>query len=68
MAELLRGLTGMGVSRLEPMGDMFDPAYMEAVATQPSDGENTGRVVEVLRAGYRTEGVVLRAAQVVVAA
>jgi molecular chaperone GrpE len=60
-------LRGLGLSRLEPTGETFDPALHEAVQQVPSDEPLDAPVVEsTLRPGYRLGDRVLRPAMVVV--
>jgi len=66
LRQFTRVLAQAGVERLtvEP-GQPFDPMYHEAVEVRPGDvPEET--VIEVVQAGYRHEGAVLRPARVVV--
>jgi molecular chaperone GrpE len=51
-----------GLERLDPQGQPFDPNEHDAVMHEPGDGEP--EVVEVMRAGYRWKGRVLRPAMV----
>lgn len=51
-----------GLERIDPLGTPFDPTLHDAVAHEP--GEGGQEVVEVLRAGYRWKGRVLRPAMV----
>jgi molecular chaperone GrpE len=51
-----------GLERIDPLGAAFDPMLHDAVAHEP--GEGGQEVVEVLRAGYRWKGKVLRPAMV----
>ncbi len=61
--QLLSALEADGLERLWPEGLEFDPAEAEAVMHEAGDGG--GPVVsEVLRAGYRWKGRVMRAAMV----
>ena len=63
--QLLAVLEKEGLVRLEPTGEAFDPNEHEAVAHEPGDGTNDGPVVaEVLRAGYRWQGHLVRPAMV----
>ena len=55
-----------GVEEIEAEGAEFDPALHNAVM-QVEDAENAGKVVEVLRKGYRRNGKVIRYAMVKVA-
>jgi molecular chaperone GrpE len=59
-------LVALGVERIDPLGEPFDPEAHEAVAINVDDEAAAGgeRVVEVLRAGYRCRGRLLRPAMV----
>jgi molecular chaperone GrpE len=50
-----------GVTKIETLGKKFDPAIMEAIATE--DGEE-GKILEELRVGFMIHDKLLRAAQV----
>jgi molecular chaperone GrpE len=70
-SELSAGLARVGVESFSPLGETFDPAVHEAVATvpQPAEGgSDSGLVVEVYQDGYRLGESVIRPARVVVAA
>jgi len=69
-SELAAGLARAGIESFSPLGEQFDPALHEAVATAPApaDGPGSGTVLEVYQAGYRLGETVIRAARVVVAA
>jgi molecular chaperone GrpE len=60
---LVTTLEREGLERIDPSGGPFDPTLHEAVAHEPSDGGEQ-EVVEVMRAGYRWKGRVLRPAMV----
>ncbi len=63
--QLLTALESQGLERLAPLGEPFDPNDAEAVMTEPAaDGDEGPVVSEVLRAGYRWRGRVMRAAMV----
>jgi molecular chaperone GrpE len=53
-----------GLERIDPLNVAFDPTVHEAVAHEPGDGAGQPEVVEVMRAGYRWKGRVLRPAMV----
>lgn len=55
-----------GVEEIEALGQDFDPAYHNAVM-QVEDPENAGKVVEVVRKGYKRAGRIIRYAMVKVA-
>jgi molecular chaperone GrpE len=63
-ALLLDTLTKEGLERIDAVQVTFDPQVHDAVAHVEGDGEGQQLVDEVLRAGYRWKGVVLRAAMV----
>ena len=56
-----------GVSKIEAEGQPFEPWEFEAVQYQETEDAEEGRVIEVVRNGYKRHDKVLRAAQVVVA-
>ena len=60
-------LEAEGLSRIEAVGEQFDPLQHEAVGVVDSDEHPSGYVVEALRNGYRLRDRVIQAAQVVVA-
>src|SRR5271155_4700904 len=68
--ELKAALARAGIESFRPLGEPFDPAVHEAVATaaQPPGGSPSGTVVEVYQDGYRLGEGILRPARVVVAA
>jgi molecular chaperone GrpE len=61
-------LRARGVEPFESVGQTFDPAWHEAVATEPvGAAHREGEIVAELRRGYRLNGRLLRPAQVKVA-
>jgi molecular chaperone GrpE len=64
--ELHNRLEGAGVQSFDPTGERFDPQQHEALSTMPSEGTESGVVLETVEKGYRLNGQVLRAAKVVV--
>jgi molecular chaperone GrpE len=67
LSEQIAGILGrQGVRRLGTVGETFDPAVHEAVATRADAALPEGAVAEVARAGYAVGERVLRPAQVVV--
>lgn len=55
-----------GISELDPVGQVFDPALHEAMATQPSADQPPGTVLTVVQKGYTLNGRLLRPARVLV--
>ena len=69
-SELSAALARVGIESFSPVGEPFDPALHEAMASteQPAGGAASGTVVEVYQPGYRLGATVIRPARVVVAA
>jgi molecular chaperone GrpE len=66
--QFLAKLEGLGVKRIDAVGQPFDPALHEAVSTVPvSVPEDDGRIVGIIRHGYRIGDDILRPASVAVA-
>ena len=65
--KLDRALESLGVRRMNPRGEPFDPELHECLAAKPDAGAAPDTVVEVFADGYRLGDFVLRPAQVVVA-
>ena len=66
--EIARALEANGIEILSPgSGEEFDPDRHEAVAQQPCEGIEPGRVWATIQAGYALQGMVLRPAKVVLA-
>ncbi|MBL8775251.1 MAG: nucleotide exchange factor GrpE [Acidimicrobiales bacterium] len=63
-SQLVDTLTKLGLERLDPAGDAFDPNFHEAVMHEAGDGDDGPVVAEVLRTGYTWKGRVLRPAMV----
>ncbi|MGH9165009.1 MAG: nucleotide exchange factor GrpE [Acidimicrobiales bacterium] len=61
---MLDVLAGSGLERLDPVGKPFDPNEHDAVVHEVADDGGGPEVSEVLRAGYRWKGRVLRPAMV----
>jgi len=65
--QFLATLDGLGVKRLEPVGQPFDPARHEAVTSVAGGAAAPGTVVGIVKPGYLIGDEVLRPAQVAVA-
>jgi molecular chaperone GrpE len=65
-ARLLSVLSANGVQPIEPLGQVFDPNWHEAVAHQPDATHAEGTVSAVQRIGYRLGERLIRAAAVIV--
>jgi len=64
--ELLKVMEKHGVTKLEPLGQRFDPNQQQAMYEVPSADVPDGTVVEVMQAGYTIGDRVLRPALVAV--
>lgn len=61
-------LDGNAIEVLDPLHEVFDPQFHEALMRQPSAEHDPGTVLAVFEKGYTIGGRLLRAARVVVAA
>ena len=59
-------LSRNGVEAVDPKGEEFDPMVHEALSTVPSEGTESGTIVEVMQKGYRLGEQLIRPARVVV--
>jgi molecular chaperone GrpE len=65
--KLRKVLAAAGVEVIDPAGAPFDPAFHEAVSTEPAESAEEDHVVSrVFQVGYRHNGQLLRPARVVV--
>ena len=62
-----RALERAGVTRLESVGQPFDPNQHEAIAQLPRPDTTSGTIIEEVAPGYTYKGNLLRPAKVVVA-
>lgn len=66
LRELHAVLAKHGVTPIEALGQLFDPAVHEAMAQVPDGSKPANTVVEVFQRGYQLRGRLLRPARVVV--
>lgn len=59
-------LADLGLETLQPDGETFDPNLHECIAHQPSEEVPEDHVIQTVRAGYRLNERLLRAANVIV--
>lgn len=64
--QLKKTLSEQGLEELIPDGDTFDPNLHECIAHQPSDDVEEDKVIQTVRAGYRLNDRLIRAANVIV--
>ena len=55
-----------GIESINPKGEKFDPNWHEALSSLPTEGAESGTVVEVMQKGYRLGEQLIRPARVVV--
>ena len=65
--QLLAAFERNGVTRIEPVGEAFDPNFHQAMFELPGTGKPSGTVVQVVQPGYVLHGRLLRPAMVGVA-
>jgi len=65
--ELLGALAKNGVTRVEALGQPFDPALHEAMAQAPDGSVEPNTVIEELQKGYKLRDRLLRPSRVIVA-
>jgi molecular chaperone GrpE len=65
-AQVLDALRRHGITRIEALGNAFDPHLHEAVMQQPSSEQSPNTVLQVLEQGFTIHDRVLRPAKVVV--
>ncbi len=64
--QLRKALADQGLETLQPDGQPFDPNLHECIAHQPSEDVPEDHVIQTVRAGYRLNERLLRAANVIV--
>jgi molecular chaperone GrpE len=65
--KFMKALSGAGLEVINPIGETFDPALHEAVATEPTSAREDDHVVaRVFQPGYLFKSQLLRPARVVV--
>ncbi len=62
--ELVGVLARSGLEEINPVGQPFDPAQHEAVATEKDSSKGDGEILQVMRPGWSLRGKVLRPAMV----
>ena len=65
--DLLSALERHGITKIEPMGEKFDPQFHEAMFEAPVPGAEPGSVIQVVESGYVIHGRLLRPAKVGIA-
>ena len=65
--QLTAAFDRVGVKRMEPLGEPFDPNFHQVMFEVENTGRSAGTVVQTLQAGYTIHGRLLREAMVGVA-
>lgn len=63
----LETLEKHGLKQINPLGEIFDPNFHEALAQQPAEGKKEMEIILVHQNGYTLNDRVIRAAKVIVA-
>ena len=64
--QLKRSLQEQGLQELVPDGENFDPNLHECISHQATEDIEEGKVIQTIRAGYRLNDKLIRAANVIV--
>ena len=64
--QLKRALSEQGLEELIPDGEAFDPNFHECISHQSSSEVDEDKVIQTVRAGYRLNDRLIRAASVIV--
>lgn len=64
---LAKALERLGLTPINPLGEIFDPTRHEAMMAQPSATAKPDTVLQVVQTGYELNGRVIRPARVIVA-
>lgn len=64
--QLKRALQEQGLEEIIPDGELFDPNLQECISQQNSADIEEGKVIQTVRAGYRLNDKLIRAANVIV--
>jgi len=65
--QLLEAMRRRGAESFQTVGEDFDPAWHEALASEPADGRRDGEITAEIRRGYRIGQRLIRPAMVKVA-
>lgn len=64
--QLKRSLLEQGLEEIVPDGELFDPNLHECISHQVSEEIEEGKIIQTIRAGYRLNDKLIRAANVIV--
>lgn len=65
--ELLSVFDRHGITKIDPMDEMFDPNFHEVMFEAPMPGKAAGQIIQVIDSGYVIKDRLLRAAKVGIA-
>lgn len=67
IASMQKAFSELGIEVINPLNEPYDPMYEEVIMEQPvEDKSKLNKVVAVVRKGYKVNGKMLKAAQVVI--
>ena len=65
--KLIGILNNLGLEKIDPRGEMFDPEIHEAIAMRPVESpSNKGRIMDCIQPGYKLGDKIIRFAKVIV--
>ncbi|MCK5374641.1 MAG: nucleotide exchange factor GrpE [Alphaproteobacteria bacterium] len=65
--ELIRCFEKNGITKLEPLGEDFDPNFHEVMFETPVPNQKSGSIIQIIEPGYTINGRILRPARVGIA-
>jgi molecular chaperone GrpE len=65
--EILSTFAKHGITKLEPMGEIFDPNFHEVMFEAPAEDRSAGTIIQLIEPGYMLHDRLLRPARVGVA-
>jgi molecular chaperone GrpE len=64
--QLKAALAEQGLEELIPDGEVFNPNLHECIAQQPSEEVEEDKIIQTIRAGFRLNDKLIRAANVII--
>ena len=65
--ELIRCFEKNGITKLEPLGEDFNPNFHEVMFEAPAPNQKSGSIIQIIEPGYTINGRILRPARVGIA-
>ena len=64
--EILQALSNNNVEEIDPLGDIFDPNFHEALSIKEDKSKQPEEIIEVVQKGYKIQDRIVRPALVIV--